>query len=75
MKILKVELEITTFTPQIDPNNVSVTIVCNYTGDPIAVTRNPSWKLYQYNYDMTIFEERYNVLTFIGGNAGLMYAK
>jgi hypothetical protein len=74
-KFKNIELEITTFTPQIDPANASFTIICGTTGNPIAVSRNPAWKLYQYNYNMTIFEERYNILSFIGGNAGLLYAK
>lgn len=74
-KFKNVEFEITTFTPQIDPANVSFNVICSSQGTPIAVTRNPAWKLYEYNYNMTIFEERYNVLSFIGGNAGLMYAK
>ena len=74
-KFKNIEFEITTFTPQIDPSNVSMTIVCSSDGSPIAVTRNPSWKIYQYTYNMTIFEERYNILSFVGGNAGLLYAK
>ena len=33
------------------------------------------WDIYEYNYDLTVMEERYNVLTFTSGNAGLMYAR
>jgi hypothetical protein len=31
--------------------------------------------IYLYNYDLHILEERYNVLTFVSGNCGLMYAR
>jgi hypothetical protein len=74
-KFKNIEFEISTYTPQVDPANVPFTIVCSTTGQPIAVTRKPGWQLFQYNYDMTIYEERYNILSFIGGNAGMMYAR
>ena len=32
-------------------------------------------KIYDYNYNLTVFEERFNVITFMSGNAGLMYAR
>jgi hypothetical protein len=34
----------------------------------------PTWRIYDYYYNMVLFEERYNVVNFIGGNVGLMYA-
>ena len=30
--------------------------------------------IYDYNFDLHLFEERINVINFIGGNVGLMYA-
>ena len=50
-------------------------IICDGTGNPIGVSSKPSWQLYQYNYDLTLFEERYNILSFIGGTAGMMFAR
>jgi hypothetical protein len=73
-KFKNIELEITTYVPPIDGINSSFDIVCDGGGNPIGV-RKSNWKLYQYNYNMTLFEERYNVLSFIGGNAGMMYAR
>jgi hypothetical protein len=70
-----IELELTTFLPPIDANGSTVNIVCDETGTPISVSTKPGWALYTYNYDMHIFEERYNILSFIGGNCGLMYAR
>ena len=30
--------------------------------------------IYDYNYNLVVYEERYNVVNFIGGNCGLLYA-
>ena len=74
-KFNKIELEVTTYTPTVSPNNSSFTVICSATGNPVAVTRKPGWQLYQYNYNLTIFEERYNILSFIGGNVGMMFTR
>jgi len=74
-KFKTIELELTTFLPPVDVNGSNVNIVCDETGTPISVSTKPGWALYTYNYDMHIFEERYNILSFIGGNCGLMYAR
>jgi len=31
--------------------------------------------LFDYNYNLALHEERYNILSFIGGNCGLLYAR
>jgi hypothetical protein len=72
-KFKNVELEVVTITPSINPNN-SVDILCDGNGNPIGV-RKSAWQFYDYNYNMTLFEERYNILSFIGGNCGMMYAR
>lgn len=74
-KFKTIELELTTFLPPISVNGSNVNIVCDETGTPLSVTTKPGWALYTYNYDMHIYEERYNILSFIGGNCGLMYAR
>lgn len=74
-KFRNIELEITTFVPAFDLSNIRVNVICDTNGNPIGISNNPSWRLYEYNYNMTVFEERYNVLSFIGGNCGLLYAK
>jgi hypothetical protein len=51
-----------------------LTICDPETGVPIGVNK-PTWRIYDYNYNLTIFEERFNMLTFVGGNCGLMYAR
>jgi len=68
-----IELEFTTIVPPLDPYAQVLTICNPDTGEIIGVNK-PTWRIYDYNFDMTLFEERINVVTFVGGNAGLMYA-
>jgi len=72
-KFKDIQLEFTTYSPPLDPN-AQVFDICDSSGNLIGVNK-PSWRIYDYNYDMTVFEERYNVITFVGGNCGLMYAR
>lgn len=73
-KFKTIEFEINTYVPQIDTQNSYFNITCNGDGQVIG-TNISTWRLYEYNFNMTLYEERYNVLSFIGGYAGLMYAK
>jgi hypothetical protein len=57
----------------LDPYAQVLTICDPESGELIGVNK-PTWRIYNYNYNMTLFEERINVVTFIGGNAALMYA-
>ena len=74
-KFKNVELEVATFVPPIDPAGAAYTVVCDSAGSPIGVSQKPSWMLYYYTYNMTVFEERYNVLSFVSGNAGMLYSR
>ncbi len=73
-KFKTVEMEINTFVPLFDLKNYDYKITCNLEGEVIA-TSAPTWRLYEYNYNMKLFEERYNILSFVGGYCGLLYAK
>ena len=70
-----VELEFTTFLPPIDEDGNNLEVTCDDDGIPTSVTEKPGWTLYSYNYNLTMFEERYNIMSFIGGNCGMMYAR
>ena len=73
-KFNNIEFEFTTFQPPLDPN-AQVQVICDENGGgPIGVNK-PTWRIYDYNYNLTVLEERYNVLTFSSGNASLMYAR
>jgi hypothetical protein len=69
-----IELEFVTHTPQIDSVRSNYDIICDENGNAIAVNKS-NWRLYEYTYNLVLFEERYNILSFIGGNAGLLYSR
>lgn len=71
-KFKSIEIELSTIVPPFDINSTSSTI-CDSTGNVIGVTNKE--KLYTHTFDLFFIEERYNVLRFIGGSAGLVYAR
>jgi hypothetical protein len=72
-RFTQIELEFTTIIPPLDPLAQSLTICDPETGNVIGVNK-PTWRIYDYNFDLHLFEERINVVNFIGGNVGLLYA-
>lgn len=72
-KFKNIQFEITTYVPPFDPSAQFLTI-CDSSGGLVGVNK-PNWQLYDYNYNLTILEERYNILTFTSGNASLMYTR
>ena len=73
-KFKTIELEITTYVPIVDSVNSTFGVICDQNGNAIGISKQ-NWRLYEYNFNLTIYEERYNVLSFIGGNCGLLYAR
>jgi len=73
-KFQTIQFEFTTYVPPIDENAQVLTICDPETGIVIGVNK-PTWRLYDYNYNLTVLEERYNMVSFVGGNCGLMYAR
>jgi hypothetical protein len=67
------ELEFTTIIPPLDPLAQVLTICDPQSGEIIGINK-PTWRIYDYNFNFYLMEERINVVTFVGGNAGLMYA-
>ena len=68
-----IEFEINTIVPSLDPYAQSLTICDPETGNIIGINK-PTWRIYDYNFNLVVFEERINMITFVGGNCGLMYA-
>lgn len=68
-----VELETVTINPPLDPLAQVLTICDPNTGNIIGINK-PTWRIYDYNFNLYLFEERINVVTFIGGNASILYA-
>lgn len=73
-KFRTVELEFTTYVPTINLETSNFSVICNQNGDAIGVAKQ-NWRLYDYNFNLTVFEERYNILSFVGGNCGMLYAR
>jgi len=72
-KFNTIELEITTYTPPFSANS-NVNVICDGNGNPIGINKQ-NWRLFDYNYNLILHEERYNILSFISGNCGLLYAR
>jgi hypothetical protein len=68
-----IQFEFTTIVPTINPLAQSLSICDPTTGTIIGINK-PTWQIYDYNYNLIVFEERINVVTFIGGNCALQYA-
>lgn len=72
-RFTSVQFEFTTISPVLDPYAQVLTICDPTTGDLIGINK-PTWRIYDYNYNLYIIEERVNCVIFTGGNAGLLYA-
>ena len=73
-KFNQIELEMATIHPPLD-TAAEVKVICNPTTREIIGMNKPNVNIYLYSYDLHVLEERYNVLTFVSGNCGLMYAR
>jgi len=71
-KFKSIVLDINTIVPPFDVSIITQP-VCDSAGNIIGVTNNNN--IYKHNYHLFFTEERYNVLRFIGGSAGLVYAR
>jgi hypothetical protein len=69
-----INLEITTIVPVVSTQNANYQVICDTSGNIIGINKQ-NWRLYDYTFNMTLFEERYNILSIIGGNAGMLYAR
>jgi hypothetical protein len=72
-RFTSVQLEFTTITPPLDPFAQVLTVCDPASGDIVGINK-PTWRIYLYNYDLYVMEERINMVVFVGGNAALMYA-
>ena len=72
-KFNTIEMEFVTIIPPLDPLAQVLTICDPQSGAIIGINK-PTWRIYDYNFNLHMFEERINMVTFVGGNCGLMYA-
>jgi len=72
-RFFEVMMEFSTIQPFHTPDGDDDSpIICDEGGGIYGVD-NPNWKDYNYNFDLHIIEERYNVLVFTGGMANLAF--
>jgi hypothetical protein len=72
-RFTNIQFELTTIIPPIDPYAQTLNICDEESGDIIGINK-PTWRIFEYNYDLYVYEERINIVMFVGGNAALMYA-
>jgi hypothetical protein len=72
-RFTNIQFEMTTISPPVDPYAQVLTICDPATGDIVGINK-PTWRIYDYNFNMYLIEERINFLQIISGNAGLKYA-
>ena len=75
-----IRLEFNTLEPPMNPDGKQFDLICSdpTATDPSGViigVRKNAFELYDYTYDMRVFEFRYNILSIISGRVGLMYAR
>lgn len=73
----KIQFEFNTINPPVNPegNFENICEVDENGNSFIIGTRKQIWKQYEYNFDMRVFEERYNIVHIRSGNVGLMFAR
>jgi hypothetical protein len=73
-KFKNVIFEFNTITPPLKKEGVNVSFICDDNGNAIGFRKMDS-SLYEYSFDLRIFEERYNTLIIKSGKLGLLNAK
>ena len=73
-KYSKIEIEVNTITPTLNQSALYFPICDPLTGQSVGVTKSAS-SIYNYTFNVLVIEERYNILSFVGGNAALMNAR
>lgn len=70
----KVGFEFNTLEPPVDRTATAESIICDTNNNPIGFRKNTG-DLNEYNYDLKVFEERYNMLIIMGGRGELLQAR
>ena len=73
-KFKTIAFEFTTIETPIDISGSNIQYICDLNGNAIGF-RKTSGALNIYNFDLVIFEERYNVMKIQGGRIGLLNAR
>jgi hypothetical protein len=66
----QIQFEFSTIIPAANPYAQTLVICDPDSGETIGVNK-PTWNIFEYNYNLVIYEERINFVQFISGNVGL----
>jgi hypothetical protein len=72
-KFNRIEIELTTIVPALDPNYQTTSVCEPDSGNVVGIIKK-SYQMYDYTFNLYVFQERYNWITFTSGNCGLAYA-
>lgn len=72
-KFTEVQFEVNTIQPTLNAE-APFTAICTPEGTIVGTTM-PSGGIYDYTYDLVVLEERYNILRFFSGMAGLEFSR
>tara|TARA_B100001142_G_scaffold255616_1_gene256848 strand:+ start:1459 stop:3093 length:1635 start_codon:yes stop_codon:yes gene_type:complete len=73
-RFAQISLEFNTVEPPFNPEGALVEYVCDTESNPIGFRKNTG-NLNTFNYDLRVFEERFNVVLIKSGRIGLMMAR
>ena len=73
-KFKKVFFEFNTIETPINNEGSNVEYICDLEGNAIGFRKSTAI-LNEYNFDLKIFEERYNIINIAGGRLGLLHAR
>ena len=75
-KVKYITFEFNTIQPpkNDDPNTNNVDVLCDDNGEIIGI-RKDIHTLNKYNFDLRVFEERYNMVEIVSGRIGLLHAR
>ena len=73
-KFKDIQFEFTILRPPENPNAQVLTSCDPETGDIVAIQETAN-SIFNYTYDLYVFEERFNQVIFSNGNCGLLYAR
>lgn len=71
-KFKNIDLEFSTIEPPLSPF-ARVQTICDGDGNIIGINK-PNNGIFDYNYDLILFEEKVNMLTFVGGRVSVYFA-
>lgn len=71
-KFENIQFQFNTLEPPLTGPGANNTVICGPDGNVVG-TRKNIWELNEYSYNLSVFEERYNIITIMNGQIGVKY--